>query len=397
MPIEVKNFNQKITLVLLFFILNSYLVLSLKLPIFLLKINLVFFLFGSALFYIKYLKYNFSLKLYFLLIILLCLGTAATNWDTRSIYLFHTKRIFFDESIYSVIDNYASFSHNDYPLLVPAFSSSFAFLVGYWHEIIPKSAFTFILLPPLIFFSSCLNNKKYLIFLSIVIFFLGQQLFNGGLDGIVSLYFITCCFCFYEIFLSNEKRNSRLYLILTLFFSISLTLIKNEGLALLFIIFLTTLLFKIFQKDKPKQLGSLILLSLAFIPMILWKLFCFKNNISNDYINYSFFEQIFPRLFDTENYKIFFHYFIFSNEKIIIAISIFLISFYLNFNRRLFYYCIFIFLLYLFIILIVHFATPLDFLHQIQTSSFRIVKTFSLFLGSFSILNLQNNKNKFNF
>ena len=397
MPIEVKNFNQKITLVLLFFILNSYLVLSLKLPIFLLKINLVFFLFGSALFYIKYLKYNFSLKLYFLLIILLCLGTAATNWDTRSIYLFHTKRIFFDESIYSVIDNYASFSHNDYPLLVPAFSSSFAFLVGYWHEIIPKSAFTFILLPPLIFFSSYLNNKKYLIFLSIVIFFLGQQLFNGGLDGIVSLYFITCCFCFYEIFLSNEKRNSRLYLILTLFFSISLTLIKNEGLALLSIIFLTTLLFKIFQKDKPKQLGSLILLSLAFIPMILWKLFCFKNNISNDYINYSFFEQIFPRLFDIENYKIFFHYFIFSNEKIIIAISIFLISFYLNFNRRLFYYCIFIFLLYLFIILTIHFATPLDFLHQLQTSSFRIVKTFSLFLGSFSILNLQNNKNKLNF
>ena len=127
--------------------------------------------------------------------------------------------------------------------------------------------------------------------------------------------------------------------------------------------------------------------------MILWKLFCFKNNISNDYINYSFFEQIFPRLFDIENYKIFFHYFIFSNEKIIIAISIFLISFYLNFNRRLFYYCIFIFLLYLFIILIVHFATPLDFLHQIQTSSFRIVKTFSLFLGSFSILNFQNISN----
>ena len=29
MPIEVKNFNYKITLVLLFFILNSYLVLSL--------------------------------------------------------------------------------------------------------------------------------------------------------------------------------------------------------------------------------------------------------------------------------------------------------------------------------------------------------------------------------
>ena len=206
MPIEVKNFNYKITLVLLFFILNSYLVLSFKLPIFLLKANLLLFLFTITLFYIKYLKYNFSLKLYFLLIILLCLGTAATNWDTRSIYLFHTKRIFFDESIYSVVDNYASFSHNDYPLLVPAFSSSFAFLVGYWHEIFPKSAFTLMLLPPLIFLSSYLNMKKYLIFLSIVIFFLGQQLFNGAVDGIVSLYFIVCCFCFYQIFISSEQN-----------------------------------------------------------------------------------------------------------------------------------------------------------------------------------------------
>ena len=85
MPLEVKNFNYKITLVLLFFILNSYLVLSFKLPIFLLKANLLLFLFTITLFYIKYLKYNFPLKLYFLLIILLCLGTAATNLSSRSL------------------------------------------------------------------------------------------------------------------------------------------------------------------------------------------------------------------------------------------------------------------------------------------------------------------------
>ena len=153
-------------------------------------------------FYLKYFKYNFPLKLYFLLILLICLGEPAINWDLRSIYLFHAKRIFFDDSIYSIVDNYAQFSHNDYPLLVPAFSSSFAFLVGYWHEIFPKSAFTFIYLPPLIFLSSYLNNKKYIIFLSVLIFFIGQYLFNGGADGIVSVYFITCAFCFYYI-LSN--------------------------------------------------------------------------------------------------------------------------------------------------------------------------------------------------
>ena len=397
MPVEVKIFNYKITLVLLFFILNSYLVLSLKLPIFLLKANLLFFLFAITLFYIKYLKYNFPLKLYFLLIILLCLGTAATNWDTRSIYLFHTKRIFFDESIYSVVDNYASFSHNDYPLLVPAFSSSFAFLIGYWHEIFPKSAFTLMLLPPLIFLSSYLNMKKYLIFLSIVIFFLGQQLFNGAVDGIVSLYFIVCCFCFYQIFISSEQNREKVFLIITFLFSVSLTLIKNEGFAMLFVIFSTVLIMKLFTGDFLKYLKKICLLSLAFIPMVLWKVFCLKNNLSNDYINIGFFDQIIPRLTSIENYKLFFYYFIFSNEKVLIAIFAFLISFYLNLEKKLFYYSILIFFLYFAILFLVHFSTPLEFVHQLQTSSFRLVKTFTLFLGFFAVVNLKIFDKKFSF
>ena len=395
MLIELKNFNNNITLALLILILNSYLFLSINLPIEILKINLVIFFTVFIYFYLKYFKYNFPLKLYFLLILLICLGEPAINWDLRSIYLFHAKRIFFDDSIYSIVDNYAQFSHNDYPLLVPAFSSSFAFLVGYWHEIFPKSAFTFIYLPPLIFLSSYLNNKKYIIFLSVLIFFIGQYLFNGGADGIVSVYFITCAFCFYYIFFEkNNKKIDSIFYILTVLFCTSLSLIKNEGLALLLVIFTTTVLIKLFEKKmlNSEFIKKIIFLSVSFLPMLLWKLFCYKNNIGNDYVNANFLDQVLSRISALENYELFFHYFFFSNEKIIIALAIFLISFYVNFNKKLFYYSLLIFFSYLTIILLIHFSTPLDYVHQLETSSFRIVKTFTLLLGFFAVYNIKIQK-----
>ena len=395
MLIELKNFNNNITLALLILILNSYLFLSINLPIEILKINLVIFFTVFIYFYLKYFKYNFPLKLYFLLILLICLGEPAINWDLRSIYLFHAKRIFFDDSIYSIVDNYAQFSHNDYPLLVPAFSSSFAFLVGYWHEIFPKSAFTFIYLPPLIFLSSYLNNKKYIIFLSVLIFFIGQYLFNGGADGIVSVYFITCAFCFYYIFFEkNNKKIDSIFYILTVLFCTSLSLIKNEGLALLLVIFTTTVLIKLFEKKmlNSEFIKKIIFLSVSFLPMLLWKLFCYKNNIANDYVNVHFLDQVLSRISSLENYELFFHYFFFSNEKIIIALAIFLISFYVNFNKKLFYYSLLIFFSYLTIILLIHFSTPLDYVHQLETSSFRIVKTFTLLLGFFAVYNIKIQK-----
>lgn len=395
MLIELKNFNNKITLALLILIFNSYLFLSINLPIEILKINLVIFFIVFIYFYLKYFKYNFPLKLYFLLILLICLGEPAINWDLRSIYLFHAKRIFFDASIYSVADNYAQFSHNDYPLLVPAFSSSFAFLVGYWHEVFPKSAFTFIYLPPLIFLSSYLNNKKYIIFLSVLIFFIGQYLFNGGADGIVSVYFITCAFCFYYIFFEkNNEKIDPIFYILTVLFCASLALIKNEGLALLLVIFTTTVLIKLFERKmlNSEFIKKILVLSVSFLPMLLWKLFCYKNNIANDYVNAHFLDQVLSRASSLENYKLFFHYFFFSNEKIIIALAIFLISFYINFNKKLFYYSLLIFFSYLTIILLIHFSTPLDYLHQLETSSFRIVKTFTLLLGFFAVYNIKIQK-----
>ena len=157
------NFHEKISLFLCFLILNNYLLLSLSLSQVIIKLNFLLFLITILVFYFKNFFENPFLKIFFLLLIVISFGTPTFDWDPRSIWLFHAKRIFFDGSVFSVADNYASFSNNDYPSLAPAFASSFALLIGSWNEVFPKSSFTLMCLPPLILAYSFFKNTQYLI------------------------------------------------------------------------------------------------------------------------------------------------------------------------------------------------------------------------------------------
>ena len=138
---QINNLNEKITLILSFLILNNYLFLSLSFPSILIKINFLTLLFIILVFYFKNLLENPFLKIFFLIIIIISLGTPTYEWDPRSIWLFHAKRIFYDNSIFSVVDNYAVFSQNDYPTLAPALAASLASLIGHWNEVFPKLSF----------------------------------------------------------------------------------------------------------------------------------------------------------------------------------------------------------------------------------------------------------------
>ena len=389
MPVDLKKFNYKISIALLLLILNNYLLISIGFFNIVLKINIILFFLTVAFFYLKNFKNNLTLKIYFLLILLICLGTAAKGWDLRSLYLFHAKRIFFDQSIYSVADNYAAFSHNDYPQLLNAFSASFAFLIGYWHEVFPKSAYSFIYLPPLIFLSVSLPRKKYIIFLSLIIFFLGSHLYDGGIDGAVALYFVTTAYCFYKIFFQRHSENVNFLYIITFMFGLTLSLIKNEGFALLLLIFGSTALIKLFERDFTNNLKNIFSLFLCVIPFILWKIFCFKNGIVNtDFTLTLLKENLFGRLVLFDNYKLFIEYIFISNEKSIIALLIFSISFYINFDKRMFNFVSLLFLSYLAILLIVYFSTPYDFDYHLRTSAHRVLESLTLLLGFFCLYNL---------
>ena len=390
MPVELKQFNYKISIVLLLLILNNYLLISIGFFNITLKINIILFFLTVTYFYLKNFKNNLTLKIYFLLILLICLGTTAKGWDLRSLYLFHAKRIFFDQSLYSVADNYAAFSHNDYPLLFHSFSASFAFLSGYWHEVFPKSAYTFVYLPPLIFLSSYISNKKYMILLSLLIFFIGTHLFLGGIDGAVALYFVTIGYCFFKIFFSKINENDRNSLIfITFLLCITLSLIKNEGFALLILLFFTTIFIKLLEKKIFIDSKKLIILFFSFIPIILWKVFCYKNGITNtDFTIELIRENLVNRILVLDSYILFFKYLILSNEKSIIALLFFITSFYLNFNKKLFSFVMLLFFSYLALLLIVYFSTPYELAYHLETSANRVLKSFTFLLAFFSLYNL---------
>ena len=168
------NFHEKIALTLSLLILNNYLLLILNFPQLIIKINFLIFLITILIFYFKNFLENPFLKLSFLFIIFISLGTATFDWDPRSNYLFHAKRIFYEQSVFSVAYNYAIFSHNEYPTLIPAFASSLAVLIGHWNEVFPKLSFTMMFLPPMILVYAFFKDTQYLIFLSIVFFTIGN-------------------------------------------------------------------------------------------------------------------------------------------------------------------------------------------------------------------------------
>ena len=234
--IKNERLPEKIALILSFLILNNLLFLSLSFPPLLIKINFLIFLITILVFYFKNIFENSFLKISFLFIIFISLGTTigdanyeAAAWDPRTIWLFHAKRIFYDQSIFSIAANYAAFSHNEYPKLIPAFAATLASLVGHWNEVFPKLSFPLIFLPPLILTYSFITGTRYLIYLSIVFFTIGNYLFNGWADGVVAVYFGTCALLMYLIMIANNNyyRNRTFFYLLTFCFFVSLTLIKN--------------------------------------------------------------------------------------------------------------------------------------------------------------------------
>ena len=393
------HFHEKIALVLSFLILNNYLLLSLNFPQLLIKINFLIFLITVFIFYSKNFLENPFLKIFFLFIIFISLGTPTFEWDARSIWLFHAKRIFYDQSIFSIGDNYAAFSQNEYPSLAPAFASSLAFLVGHWNEVFPKLSFTLMFLPPLTLIYVFLKDTRYLIYLSIVFFIIGKFLFNGWVDGLVAIYFGSSAFLMYFLIIADiDFYKKKLFLFLIAFcFFISLTLIKNEGVALLFILFATTFLIKLYQGELRKVISKLVFLSISFLPIIFWKLFCYSKGIGNDYFNANILLNLLPRLDDLNNYKLI-SYFLLLNEKFLYSLIFFLISFWINRNKELFWFVSIVTIAYIFILFFIYLSTSLDLYFHLNSSAARVIKSLSFLLAFFGLYNLFKRKiNSVNF
>ncbi len=234
----------------------------------------------SVFIYLIYKNFKLNPEIFYIIFILsiISLGSPVSDWDSRSIWLFNSKRIFFNENL-SQFTNYfgSEFSHLDYPILIQTLSASLASLIGNWNEIFPKYSSVIMILPPIIIVSKILKNKiDKLIFIILIFFIYEKRLINGDMDALLGLYTISSTILIMSF---SKLKNLNFENLIKLFlFIMTLTMIKIEGLGILTCIFLSYMIVY-FKKNKKLNNKIILVFVLSVIPIILWKLFIYDKGI----------------------------------------------------------------------------------------------------------------------
>ena len=325
-------FNSNLLLLLIFINYIIYFVFDTNIFFiyFALIIFLVFFLILYA---------NLKLKLYIVLIVLILsiisLGSPVSDWDARSIWLFNSKRIFFNQSL-NEYTNYigSEFSHLDYPILVQTLSASLAKLIGNWNEIFPKYSSIIIALPAFIIISDFLKNKMDKLIFFILIFFIYEKvLINGDMDALLGLYTISSLILLIN-FSKINKFNFTNYLTLFLYL-MTLTMIKVEGLAIFFCLVISYLI--VFYNHRKKSNNYLILIfGISLIPIITWKIFIYdKDIISSSYLMISDGERFIENLTNFKFILVLIKYILLNKQMFIsLILLLFALSKYFSINKN---------------------------------------------------------------
>jgi hypothetical protein len=305
--------------------------------IYFLNINKYFIIINIALvllFFLIILINNFIQHLLFskitiIIYAIICLGSPLTEWDGRSIWLFHAKRIFY-EGLYSQLDNYFPESHNDYPLLAATLSSSLAFLINGWNEIFPKFSNIILMCSPILVLSSVLKNKiKEILFIFVILFVLHAKILAGEMDAILALYFVLTSICIFYLFFSNKNKkikttdNSRLLLFYTSLNLIILSLIRPEAFGVIIIILFTYFFTQLlFFKRIQKSIKIISILMISLIPILHWKYTVYKANIIPITESLFNFHKFLQTILDFKTHLKLFQLFFFNSHSILSLIFV---------------------------------------------------------------------------
>jgi hypothetical protein len=218
---------------------------------------------------------------------LITLNDPLTGWDARSIWFFHGKRIFLHHSLYAPLDGYAPWTHNDYPILVPALAASVAATVGYWNEVVPRSAEVLALAPALFFGAHAFRSVgNFCVWLSLLVYVCWGEILGGYMDSLIAIHFSLAVLALAEIYrVKNQHPDAdqpdttpRWGLVLSISL-LNLLLLKNEGLALSAIVVVCAL---------PLLLKDFKLLALSALPFVvfagIWKIPVLHAKVSTDLI-----------------------------------------------------------------------------------------------------------------
>ena len=363
-------------------IISCFIVWAILPPSHLVSIFLFATLILIALMGLRKVSKQFPLILFLIFGIIFTLGVGSPDWDARSIWLFHAKRIYFENNLYAQLDNYAPWSHNDYPVIFSVLAATLAKAVGHWNEVFPKSVLIFFLIPPLLICSALLKQK-----ILIVLFIAGigvicrNYLFNGYMDALVAIY--TCAIILIIMKTNDIKVDSSsgyiyLTLILISFFLI-LILLKNEGLVIsITILFLTFFL----QRNIPKFYILVITITTFAIYFILWKLPVLEAHIETDLIASGIHLRALERLNSYDDLQLIFSKFLKYSG---LYFGIFLLNFFRKTVRwkNLVLPTIFV-IIYSGILFFVYLSTPFDLAWHLGTSVKRaLLPIIVVLLGTF--------------
>ena len=232
-----------------------------------------------------------------------------TGWDARSIWLFHAKRIYLDGTLYAQLDNYAPFTHNEYPVMVPAIAASLARSLGHWNEIVPRASVAVALAPPLFFAAYLFRSLAgYCLWVSAMLLVCWGELLTGYMDSLIAIHFALALVAIAEIYRRGADRAApaptgpAVVLAASL---LHLLFLKNEGSVMAGLLSLAVA--PAFLR-RPRLAWSVVLPWLVFA--LVWKLPVSHAAITSDLLrNGSLLERGIKRLQSFSEYGLILHFF----------------------------------------------------------------------------------------
>ena len=222
-----------------------------------------------------------------IIFVAITLNHPVTEWDARSIWMFHAKRIFLGQSLYTQLDNYAPWSHGDYPVGVPAIAASLAANLGHWNEIVPRSAAAIALAPPLFFgayfFRSFWSICAWVALLMLVCW---DEMLTGYMDTLVAANFAIALLAVTGIYrtrftATHGPSTSPLWWVLS-FSLLGLFFTKNEGMVASLLVMMSLLPVVFGQPRK-----TVFLLWPLLLYGVIWKWPVMRSSVATDLVQQS--------------------------------------------------------------------------------------------------------------
>ena len=386
------NYINLITILLTSIILINYFILFFVFEETIIFINVLMYILIIT-FFVLFSGFNFLyLRILFLLLIIITLGDASEDWDAWAIWLFKSKRIFYDQSIYSILDGYAPFSNNDQPLLAPSFSASIAVFFDKWNNIFPKVGFLLISFPPLIYSLNVFRDNFNFLFICLTIYIINTFFVNGLVDGLVSLYMVFSAYLAFKIFVLNNYEKYEKFIFLN--FLCILSLLKNEGLAIIVIIFTSILIVNFINKKKNRYNSySICLLILFLLPIFSWKYLVILSGIGNFHFSENILSNFWNRILHLETYLIIFRY-IFSSYSLMFFALLFFITSYFNKDKIISLYVFLISFSYASVVILIFLISKMDFEWGVASSFDRVIAMPLTYLIVFFLVHKFQSLNK---